>query len=158
MPSALVVPDASVLLKWVLPSDDEPDADRALLLRAAILDETVRALVPALWLYEVGNTVARRFPAQASKWLSALLKLGIEEASPSAPWLAKVLELTGRNEVSFYDAAYHSLAIVHGGVFVTADTRYVERAKESGSVVALSQWDPPSHSSAPRATRKNRGE
>ena len=26
----LVVPDASVLLKWVLPSDDEPDVHKAL--------------------------------------------------------------------------------------------------------------------------------
>ena len=62
MPIPLVVPDASVLLKWVLPSDDEPDADKALLLRAAIVNEAVRALLPALWLYEVGNTIARRFP------------------------------------------------------------------------------------------------
>jgi len=50
MPIPLVVPDASVLLKWVLPSDDEPDADKALVLRAAIVDEAVRALLPALWL------------------------------------------------------------------------------------------------------------
>lgn len=157
MPTPLVVPDASVLLKWVLPSDDEPDADRALLLRHAIVDETVRALVPSLWLYEVGNTVARRFPQQASGWLSALLKFGIEEASPSTSWLAKTLELTSRNEVSFYDAAYHSLAIVHGGVFVTADTRYVDRARESGSVMVLSEWEPP-RSSAPRGAQKNRDE
>jgi predicted nucleic acid-binding protein len=143
MPTPLVVPDASVLLKWVLPSDDEPDADRALLLRTAILDEAVRALLPALWLYEVGNTVARRFPAHASGWLSALMKFGIEEAPPSSPWLAKTLELTGRHDVSFYDAAYHSLALVHGGLFVTADTRYVNRVTESGSVIALSEWQPP---------------
>ena len=54
----LVVPDASVILKWVLPSDGEPDADKALVLRNAILEEDVRALVPTLWIYEVGNTVA----------------------------------------------------------------------------------------------------
>ena len=140
---SLVVPDASVLLKWVLPSDNEPDADRAILLRNAILDDTVRALLPALWLYEVGNTVARRFPAQASAWLSALMKFGIEEAPPSNPWLDKTLELTSRHDVTFYDAAYHSTAIVHGGLFVTADTRYVSRVAESGSVLALKDWQPP---------------
>lgn len=143
MPTPLVVPDASVLLKWFLPSDDEPDADRAIFLRDAILNETVRAVLPALWLYEVGNTVARRFPAQASVWLSALMKFGIEEVPPSGPWLGKALELTGRHAVTFYDAAYHSLAIVHGGVLVTADNRYVERAAESGSITALSEWQPP---------------
>lgn len=65
MPTPLVVPDASVLLKWVLPPDDEPDIDRALLLRRSILEETALALLPALWPYEVANTVARRFPAQS---------------------------------------------------------------------------------------------
>jgi predicted nucleic acid-binding protein len=143
MPTPLVVPDASVLLKWVLPSDDEPDADRALLLRTAILDETVRALLPSLWLYEVGNTVSRRFPAQASIWLSALMKFGIEEAPPSNPWLTKALELTGHHGVTFYDAAYHSVALIHGGLFVTADARYVSRVAESGSVMALGEWQPP---------------
>jgi predicted nucleic acid-binding protein len=143
LPVPLVVPDASVLLKWVLPSDDEPDADRALLLRAAICDEMVRALLPAIWLYEVGNTVARRFPLQASSWLSALIKFGIEEAPPASPWLAKTLELMSVHDVSFYDAAYHALALVHGGVFVTADARYVDRARESRSVMILSEWEPP---------------
>jgi predicted nucleic acid-binding protein len=143
MPTPLVVPDASILLKWVLPSDHEPDADRALLLRAAIVDETVRALLPALWLYEVGNTLGRKFPEQAAGWLSALIKFGIKEAAPSTPWLAKVLELVRRHEVTFYDAAYHSLALIYGGVFVTADTRYVSRAAQSGSVVALAEWQLP---------------
>ncbi len=143
MTMPVVVPDASVLLKWVLPSDDGPDTDRALLLRNAIADETVRALLPSLWLYEVGNTVARRFPAQAVAWLSALLKFGIEEVPPSTSWLSKALELTSRHDVSFYDAAYHSLALVHGGVFVTADTRYITRVTDSGSIIALSEWQPP---------------
>jgi predicted nucleic acid-binding protein len=143
MAMPLVVPDASVLLKWALPSDDEPDADKALLLRDAILDEAVRALLPALWLYEVGNTIARRFPTHALAWLSALMKFGLEEAPPSQPWLAKTLELTGRYEVSFYDAAYHALALIHNGLFVTVDTRYINRAREPGSVIALSDWQPP---------------
>jgi predicted nucleic acid-binding protein len=143
MPVLLVVPDASVLLKWVLPSDDEPDTDKALLLRAAIQDEAVRALLPGLWLFEVGNTIARRFPTHASAWLSALVKFGLEEASPTQPWLAKTLELTRRYEVSFYDAAYHALALIHKGLFVTADRRYVNRVTEPGSVIALSEWQPP---------------
>lgn len=143
MPMPLVVPDASVLLKWVLPSADKPDADKALLLRASIQDEAVHALVPALWLYEVGNTIARRFPIHASGWLAALMKFGLKEASPSQSWLAKTLELTRRYEVSFYDAAYHALALVHNGLFVTADSRYVNRVTEPGSLVVLSEWQPP---------------
>jgi predicted nucleic acid-binding protein len=143
MPAPLVVPDASVLLKWVFPSDDEPDVDKALLLRAAILNDAIRAIVPALWLYEVSNTVARRFPAHASAWLTSLMKFGLPEAVPSDVWLTAALELTRTYEVSFYDAAYHALAITRKGVFVTADVRYVNRMAGEGTVVALSEWKAP---------------
>jgi predicted nucleic acid-binding protein len=151
-----VVPDASVLLKWVLTSDSEPDADKALILRTAILEGSVIVLLPSLWLYEVGNTIARRFPAEAAPWLTALVKFGSEEAPWSAPWLAKTLELalklTRGYEVSFYDASYYALALIHHGTFVTADTRYVERTKELGAVAALRDWLPPKNGGRGRST------
>lgn len=139
----VIVPDASVILKWALPSDDEPGADRALLLRDAIRDDLVRAIVPGLWLYEVGNTITRRFPEHADRWLSALLKLGLEEAPVSRSWLERVVELTARYPVSFYDAAYHATALHYSGVFVTADQRYLGLAAAHGSIVALSAWTTP---------------
>ncbi|MGH7071708.1 MAG: hypothetical protein ACREFO_17085 [Acetobacteraceae bacterium] len=92
-----------------LPSAEEPAADKAWLLRSAILEETVRAFVPSLWLYEVGNTVARRFPAQAQSWPAGFVKFGLQESPPSQAWLYKSLELTGRHDIMFYDAAYHAL-------------------------------------------------
>ena len=46
--------------------------------------------------------------------------------------------------------AFHALALIHNGLFITADTRYVNRVTESGSVIALSDWQPPP---SPRATR-----
>lgn len=149
----LVVPDASVLLKWVLPEDDQPDADKSLLLRAAIVEETIRAIVPTLWIYEVGNAIARRFPDCASDWLSALIKFGLSESRPSQRWVAKTLELSIRHDVSFYDAAYHAVALLHDGVFVTADTRYAARARASGAVTTLGEWDPPLTAPAPRRRR-----
>jgi predicted nucleic acid-binding protein len=139
----IVVPDASVILKWALPSDAEPDADKALLLRNAIRDDLVQAVVPTLWIYEVGNTVARRFPEHASAWLAALLKFGLEESPVSPQWLAQTLELIQQYAVTFYDAAYHATALVHGGVFVTADARYVSHASPHGAVIPLNEWLPP---------------
>jgi predicted nucleic acid-binding protein len=138
----IVIPGASVLLKWVLPSEEDAHADNARLIRSAILNSTVYALVPPLWIYEVGNTVARRFPQQAQAWLSALMKFAIEEAPASKPWLIKTLELTQKHNVSFYDASYHALAIVNDGCFVTADTLYVTKTASSGSVIALNDWRP----------------
>ena len=56
---------------------------------------------------------ARRCPTHAEVWLSVLMKFGLKEAPPSQPWLAKILQLTSRYEVSFYEAAYHALALMH---------------------------------------------
>ncbi len=36
-------------------------------------------------MLEIGNTVARRFPGQASAWMGALLKFGLDEAGPERP-------------------------------------------------------------------------
>ena len=55
---------------------------------------------------------ARRCPTHAEVWLSVLMKFGLKEAPPSRPWLAKILQLTSRYEVSFYEAPYHALALM----------------------------------------------
>lgn len=142
MPVPLIVPDASVILKWVLPSDNEPDSEKAAGLRDSILNDNVRVLVPALWLYEVGNTIARRFPEHAAAWMTAVIKFELEESTASPQWLETTLKLTEQYGVTFYDAAYHAVAIVQKGLFVTADTRYVRQVNGAGSVVALSDWVP----------------
>jgi hypothetical protein len=100
MPVPLAVPDASVVLKWVQPSDDEPDVEKALLLREAILDETVKAIFPGLWLYEVGNTVARRLRLD-SCWRS-----GWERNRLIGGTYSRCVAAIDRNECRG-DTAYH---------------------------------------------------
>ena len=140
MTAPVVVPDASVILKWVLPSANEPDAERAIALRDAIAAGEIRALAPNLWVYEVGNTLARRFPDRAGRSLDHLLRFSLPSAPRSPGWLDRALALTQRYGVTFHDAAYHAHAIVERGVFVTADERYVERTSEAGAVTRLSEW------------------
>ena len=140
MAQRLVVPDASVILKWVLPSGDEPDLRRALALRDSIADGRVCAIVPALWMYEVGNTLARRQPDRAERSLATLLRFDFESAPRSHQWLECALVLTRRYGVTFYDASWHAHAIIGRGVFVTADERYVRRTRDAGSVVQLAEW------------------
>jgi predicted nucleic acid-binding protein len=148
----IVVPDASVILKWALPLEHEADAERALLLRTFIAQERVRALVPALWLYEVGNTVSRRFPAHASQWLPTLTKFGLEEAQPTERWLTATLDLIARYGGTFHDAAYHAVALVYGGVFVTSDSQYIARTVTDGGIMLLADWQP----AAAHAKRRGR--
>jgi hypothetical protein len=83
------------------------------------------------------------------------MKFGLEEVAPSNAWLLKTLDLTSRHDVSFYDAAYHSLALIHGGVFVTADSRHANKVKESGSVVELSEWELQSESPGELSLARN---
>ena len=136
----IVIPDASVLLEWVLPGDDEQDGDAALFLRDEAVAGAVELVVPQLWLYEVGNTLARRFPDQAGELLASLADFGLTEARLDLRWRTQAVSLAVAYEVAFYDAAYHAVALVHGGVFVTADERYVARASRAGNVSTLRQW------------------
>ena len=136
----IVTPDASVLLKWVLPGDDEPDAAAALSLRDEAVAGAVELVVPQLWVYEVGNTLARRFPDQAGELLASLVDFGLMEARLDARWRTQTIALAVTYEVTFYDAAYHAVALALGGMFVTADERYVRRAANAGNVSSLRGW------------------
>ncbi len=140
MAPRLVVPDASVILKWVLACADEPDLAQALELRDSIADGRVRAVVPSLWIHEVGNTLARRQPERAERSLGVLSRFDLESAPRSPRWLECALDLTQRYAVTFYDASYHAHAIVGRGIFVTADERYIGRAGRAGFVMPLSEW------------------
>ena len=136
----IVTPDASVLLKWVLPGDNEQDTDTALALRDDAVAGAIELVVPQLWIYEVGNTLARRFPDQVDELLAALADFGLTEARLDLRWRMRAVSLAVTYEVAFYDAAYHAVALVHGGVFVTVDERYVTRASRAGSVSTLRHW------------------
>ncbi|MBI2779013.1 MAG: type II toxin-antitoxin system VapC family toxin [Gammaproteobacteria bacterium] len=136
----LIVPDASVILKWVLPGPEEQDLAAALHLRDAAVQGEIFVKVPSLWLYEVGNTLARRFPGQAKEILEALMEFGMEEGPPGKAWLNQTLSLTQQFNVTFYDAAYHALALVENGLFVTADYKYAQKTGPAGAVISLQDY------------------
>jgi predicted nucleic acid-binding protein len=69
----IIVPDASVILKWVLEKEDEPDHHQTLLLQEALVAEQIEIRLPALWRYEVGNVLGLKQPAMAMELMSALL-------------------------------------------------------------------------------------
>ena len=140
MTLAAIVPDASVLLKWILPVEDQADTVAALSLREAAVAGAITLVVPQLWIYEVGNTLARRFPEQADDLLASLVDFQLAEARLDARWRRQAVSLACAYGETFYDAAYHALALVHRGVFVTADERYVRRAADAGSLALLRHW------------------
>lgn len=136
----LVVPDASVILKWVLPEEDEPFHAQAGELRQQFSDNEVAFVVPSLWRFEIGNTLTRKYPQYALQDMQDLQDMGMSEPKPSQLWLEQACALAQEYSVAFYDAAYHALAIVESGVFVTTDERYMRAVGHHQSLSHLADW------------------
>lgn len=140
----IIVPDVSVILKWVLEKESEPGHREASILQEAFLAEEIDVRVPTLWRYEVGNVIGLKKPSLAIELMGALLAYEFDEVPLSNEYALDVLK--HMNEVSgvtFYDAAYHVLALRTKGVYLTADVAYVKRAKRKGHVSLLSEWPGP---------------
>ena len=140
----IVVPDASVILKWVLEREDEPEYLQALKLQEALLAEEIEVRMPTLWRYEVGNVLGLKKPRMATELMSALLAYEFEEVPLRTEYVLDVLaHMQDLSGVTFYDSAYHVLALRTKGLYVTADRVYVKRAKRKGHVGLLSEWQGP---------------
>jgi len=141
----IIVPDASVILKWVLEKESEPDQAQSRRLQDAVLADRVDIKLPALWRYEVGNVLGLKQPTLVMELMSALLAYGFEEVPLESEYAFAVLshmrEVKG---VTFYDSACHVLAMRTKGLYLTADAAYVKRAKRKGHIALLSEWDGPS--------------
>ena len=138
----LIVPDASVLLKWVLPEEREPHAAQAIAIRDAFIAGRIRLLVPPLWFYEVGNVLVAHYPDSAAERLSALAAFRLPEARPTSAWRERIVKLAAEHGATFYDASYHALAAVMDGVFVTADAKYLRKAGPDPHLLGLASWPP----------------
>lgn len=132
----IVVPDASVILMWVLKMDEDHVEKALALLSSWVAGETAIVL-PSLWVYEVGNIVGRKNAEKAGEIMALLLDYRFPEARTDAGHLLTSLDLMRRHAVTFYDASYHAVALKAGGTFVTADDAYVRRAGDAGHVVSL---------------------
>ena len=140
----VVVPDASVILKWVLQGPDESDSAQALAILEAYLAQLIDLRLPSLWRYEVANVMAIKQPTLAREAMETLLAYDLPEVSLDREYCFDVLSwMIERRGVSFYDAAYHVLAVRADGVYVTADRTYVGRAGRRKNVVWLSEWTAP---------------
>jgi predicted nucleic acid-binding protein len=132
------VPDASVLLKWVLKSKEE-HSESALAVRESFLSGRCRLIVPSLWIYEVGNVLGLKQPGLAGELLGELVSLCLEEESPAAihRW---IFELMMTLRVTFYDASYHATAFAHDGTLITADLHYFRKAAAKGRIMRVHDW------------------
>ena len=143
----VVVPDASVILKWVLQKEGERDTPQALDLLDAFLKETIEIRLPSLWRYEVGNILGLKQAALATALMSALLGYEFQEEPLVQAYCLAVLDhMRGVKGITFYDSSYHVLALRTEGQYVTADEEYLRKARRKGSIALLADWRAPSAS------------
>lgn len=135
----VVVPDALVILKWVLKMDED-HVEKALALLSSWTAGETEIVLPSLWVYEVGNIVGRKNAERAEEIMALLLDYRFPEARIETGHLLVSLDLMRRHAVTFYDASYHAVALNAGGTFVTADDAYVRRAGNAGHVVSLKDY------------------
>ena len=117
----MIVIDASVALKWVLPEDGS-DSARAL--------RNENLIAPSLWLIEAANALWRHASmGKLAEGDAALLLRELATAPVNSMQVnddvSAALELAMRIDHPSYDCLYLALAVKHDTHVVTADRRFV---------------------------------
>jgi predicted nucleic acid-binding protein len=133
----IFVPDASVILKWTIGLESEPDQEEAVTILDAWITGKIEIALPELWAFEVANFLGRIAPDSALEKMEILLNFRFKTRDLDRKICKLVFELMKNLSVSFYDASYHALAKEIGGVFITADNRYYDKAKSLGNIELL---------------------
>ena len=144
-----LVVDASVAVKWFLPdASREPGADRAAMLLRAIKTGQVDLLQPPHWLAEVVAVLTRLRPAIAAEAIDLLDAMELETAA-DARLYKRASRLAQQLNQHLFDTLYHALALEYDALLITADDRYLRKARRLGRIAALDEWTPPAAAPAP---------
>ena len=135
-----VVPDASIILKWVLPWENEPYSRQAHALSQAFYDNEIDLILPSLWVYEIGNVLTIKYPEVARVLLAHLTNLDIPVVQPSVRLIELTTKLVSRHAVTFYDASYHALAVMTDALFVTADEKFLRKVPDDKNCQHIRDW------------------
>jgi predicted nucleic acid-binding protein len=136
-----IVADASVAIKWLLPTThEERDWENALGLLQGVRSEQIRLSQPPHWLAEVAAVVTRLSPATALDDISDLHAMDIPIVQ-SAHVYATACKLSRELDHHLFDTLYHAVALsLDDAVLVTADERYYKKASRRGRLVLLRDY------------------
>ena len=135
-----VVADASVVIKWLVPQrPEEAGIPQALALLHEVDREGVCLHQPPHFVAEVMGVISRLYPDEAQSILADLLNTAMRiEESPAI--YATTIQLSTQLKHHLFDTLYHATALyVPGAVYVTADGRYFEKAKNFGQIAFLAE-------------------
>ncbi len=126
----MVVLDASVILKWVLPAERGAEAAHVLWSRHQRGLDPVA--VPDLFFYEAANALAltRRFTeGEARSAWDKLARAKLDAYPPDALSLQRAMALSREAGISVYDASYIALAEELGCNLTTADLKLIRKTE-----------------------------
>jgi predicted nucleic acid-binding protein len=137
----IIVPDASVLLKWAFDSPDESDKEKAVSFLKTWIDGKCEIILPKLWSFEVGNVLMMKMPEQAHEIMEIFLGYDFMECNMSLELCKETFHLMRKHTVTFYDAVYHAVALLQKGRLLTADEAYCKKVRDTKHVMSLRDWD-----------------
>jgi len=129
--------DASIILKWVLEKEEEPDHDKATGLLHDWLRGAIGIAAPNLWTYEVANILGRALPDEASQKMKLLLDLQIDVVDCSEQMIQQCFAWMKEHQITFYDAAYLAAAYATDAVLLTSDEKFREKMKNDDRICLL---------------------
>ena len=124
----MIVVDASIAVKWVIP---EPDSAKARTLQIE------RLAAPAIWLVEAANALWRHVRVSQLTEMEAVTRLrqlrnAAIDSVPVDADIDQALALALETGHPIYDCLYLALAIRENTYAVTADTRFSSAVRRHG--------------------------
>ncbi|MDP1722108.1 MAG: type II toxin-antitoxin system VapC family toxin [Candidatus Gottesmanbacteria bacterium] len=129
---SIVIADASVLLTALFGSNDRT----ATKLNRLLHDDASLVHILPFTIIEFANGVrfsTRDVPA-ATRILKQFNALTLPVMEITSADVQAIVELSYRLDTTVYDTAYHHMALMQGGVFVTCDKGYFKKASTLGHV------------------------
>lgn len=131
--------DASVALKWFI--NDEENLEEALKIKEKFIYKKIDLRTTFLFYFEISNTIGRKYGNNATLFISQLQQYNVREHKLNLMCYGLAFNLMKKYpKISFYDAAYHALALSEGAIFITADKKYYEKVKKEGNIILLSNY------------------
>ena len=136
-----VVPDASVIVKWVFADRaEESHAFKAPHILQLIKESQLSIVQPPHWLAETAAVIARLDPGRAREAVSLLYALELPIMADVDVY-QEACELSASLGQHVFDTLYHAVALHESGVsLVTADERYYRVAHRRGQIVRLQDF------------------